>query len=256
MSLPTINLLSKTECINAVNKWQANKGTYTNIKNLIIPTKTFKFTSTDYQWFNKNNDNKYFHIYAGIYKSQFTLIIVPLNSEGKEKELASYLILTLETLDNEIILIEEENIVTQKTITLSKELDITNSIKKSKTPIYNEPLITESQAASNIQEWKNECLNWFYNECTIFEGKRIFNCFTVPTSDIELTNKKYNEIRVFFAFRYSFILQRAVPFLIFIAVDNKDPNSKVSELITNMKDWSQPCPPMCGSLSDFTIFNY
>ncbi len=253
-------MLSKEKCIHAIINWGKTKSNYTKIKKMILPTATFNLSQKDCMWLNENNDNSKFHTYIGDHNNQLILIVVPLHKNGKEVELSSYLTSTLSVLSTDLTLVETEVKTTTKRTTLSKDLKVINYSEEITFPTYNEPTILERASVNDIEQWKNDCLDWFYFECNYHNGKRIFSTFIVPFSDLVKENQEYYEVNIFFGFKESSLYQRTIPVLIFVSTDCNTNHSEIirttgldTELSTNTKDWSQPCPPLCKDIEDFNL---
>jgi hypothetical protein len=151
-------------------------------------------------------------------------------------------------------------VTTVSKTTLSKNLEITKHRKEVDLPVYNKPTITEKASVKGIEKWKNECLDWFYYECNKSEGQNIFRVFTVPFADLTSEDGKQGEVVALFGFKHSSIYQMQIPILIFVT---RDDDAHTAEIIraknnetassTNTKDWSHPCPPMCGDKKDYGL---
>jgi hypothetical protein len=254
-------VLSKEKCIQAINEWNETRTNFSKIKKIIDPTAVFNFTQNDCNWIQEKNKNNNFHTYAGVRNNKFILIVVPLDENGKEIDIDSYLTTKLTDLKDEITLIETDVVTTVSKTTLSKNLEITKHWKEVDLPIYNEPTITEKASVKDIEKWKNECLDWFYYECNHNKGKRIFENFTVPFADLAREDEKQGEVVALFGFKYSSIYQMQIPILIFVTRDDETGDAEIisanikqtannNETIsrTNTKDYSQPCPPLCKDL--------
>jgi hypothetical protein len=260
-------MLTKQECIDAIINWEITRSKYSRIESLIPSGSVFKFTPENLEWITKNNNSDNFHAYVGINDNNLILIIVPLNN-GKEKlDLSFYLTSDLGTLEKELSIIETEVITTTKTTILSKNLAIKKYSEEVEGPGNNEPTIVEAVSVIDIERWKNHYKDWFYCECNDFNGQRIFRSFTVPFSDLNTNNKydkanEYDEVIASFGFKDSFVCERVIPVLIFIAVNS---TTQVSQIIrssdtdplsgTNTKDYSQPCPPMCRLENNFALLS-
>ena len=248
-------MLSKNECIQAFNEWKNAKQDYSKIKEIISPSSVFSFNREQIEWLNTYNKYKNFHIYIGLYKAELILIVVPLDVDGKEIELPSYMIAALLPLDQELNLIEKEEITKVRTTVLSQDLLITSYTEGFKQPTENEPAVNQKTAAQEIETWTNESLDWFYFECTEFKGKRIFNTFTVPFADLGKPDDKIGQVVCLFAFKYAQLYQRLIPTLIFISINTLHLQAQLIEapISTNTYDWSQPCPPFCKDESAFAL---
>ncbi|MBC9796631.1 hypothetical protein [Sinomicrobium weinanense] len=255
--------LTKNECKQAIEAWKLSKADYSEIKNLISPTSVFHFDRKSCDWVNKHNKNKRFYTYIGVHDAQLVLIVVPLDKKGKEEDLSSYLAIPLTPLDKDLILLEKEETVSVKKITLSKHLKIKSVCEEVELPVYNEPAITESISLSEVEQWKDQCLDWFYHECTDYKGKRIFNTFTVPFADL-IEGIEDHGVICLFALKNSDIYNRLIPVLIFVAVNSTTMqgqmmrstiNARGAETVSNTYDWSRPCPPFCREPPDEDLFS-
>lgn len=253
-------MLSKENCKQAINAWEITRHDYSKIDKLINPVSVFSFNRTQIDWLNKNNNNSRFHTYIGVHNDELILITVPLDKNGKEVNLTSYSTSILTPLQKELTLVETDVVTTIKKTTLSKNLKVTNYCEEIKLPTYNEPTITERASVDDIEKWKNECLDWFYNECNNFKGQRVFRTFTVPFADLVKKDEKYDGANVFFGFKHSSIYQRQIPVLIFVAINSKSSEAKIirsttldTEATTNTDDYSHPCPPMCIDSADYVL---
>jgi len=261
-TLEKTDMLNKELCIEAIQRWKLNKSEYEKVETLFSPTAVFNFSEDDCAWLNKHNNNAQFHTYIGIHGKNLILIVVPLDKDGVEVELKSYLTSTLSELKKNITLIEQDKITTTTRTTLNQELEISKISVDSDLPTYNEPVMTERASVHDIENWKNNCLDWFYKECNEFKGLRIFNTFTVPFADLILDSSDYNEVTALFGFKDSVIYQGPIPVLIFVAVHNTSGTAEIlrapsyeDESGTNTKDYSQPCPPMCRASKDYGLLS-
>lgn len=249
-------MLSKEDCLKAVLSWDTAKESYSRTEQLINPVFVFDFEEKDCNWIEKFNDNKaYIYARIGVYREQLNLIITPLDKNGKPKDLEAFLNIPLTPLQKNLVLLEREETVVIKKTTLSRDLDITHCCEETELPVYNNPVLNEKTSLEEIEMWKNNCLDWFYRECTEFNGKRIFRTFTIPFTDLIKDNSKFDKIIAVFGLKYSVIYQRYIPTLIFIAVDTATMQAQIrnaapagtinTDMLSNAYDWSRPCPPFC-----------
>jgi hypothetical protein len=257
-------MLAKEKCIEAINKWGVARSDYSRIELLIPPGWIFNLTQVDCQWIIKNNKANYFHTYAGINENDtMILIVVPLDYEEKEIELPSYLTANLGPLKKGLTVVDTSIITTTQKAILSSVLDLEDYSEEIESVPKNAPSINERTAITDLVKWKNSYLDWFYHECTDFNGKRIFRAFRVPCPDLKIDEGKdgedvYDEVIVTFAFKTSDIYQMDIPILIFIGAGS---NMKYSQIIhskdtdsgTNTRDYSHPCPPMCRLEKSFAL---
>ncbi|WP_281990569.1 hypothetical protein [Aquimarina aggregata] len=255
-------MLSKKQCIKAIQKWKIIRSDYKEIKELIPPIAIFEFSKSDCKWLEDHNKNSKFHVYIGVHINQFILIIVPLEQNGKEQILANYLTSDITLSKDKVTFVETDIIIKTTKTNLNHNLEITHYLEESNASVYNEPTITEKTSVYDIEKWRNESLDWFYNECNYYNGDRIVRAFTVPFPDLSWKDKQYKEVKVFFGFKNSSIYQRLIPILIFVAINNKTGTGEIirsltsgNRVVTNIRDWSQPCPPMCRGLNDYIFLD-
>lgn len=257
-------MLKSEKCKQAIDKWAEVKSDFSKINNLIDPTKGFRFDKSDREWLKNNNNNSQFHIYAGVHEDKFILILVPLDEKGVEIQLDKYLTKKLSKLKYDITLVERDVVTTVSKTRLSKSLEIEKYWQEVDYPVINEPSITEKASAKDIEQWKYNCLDWFFYECNTFKGKYIFNAFTVPYADLESGGEYQNDVVALFAFKHSFVYQKHLPILIFVTTNHKEGNPsdirtgeilRVNQSITltNTDDWAHPCPPLCKNRPSFGL---
>ncbi len=245
-------MLSRQDCITAIGQWGIAKSDYSQIKNLIPSASSFLFTYQDYQWLNTHNAFTYFHTYMGIHNQKLILIVVPLDQDGKEVILNSYLNLELTELQNNITIVEKKVITTINKTTLSTELKITNHRQEIQNPILNAPHLSEPMTLKDILLWEAQYLNWFYQQITVSNAQNVFNVFTVPSIDLDpSTINNGTIIHAFFGFKSNPIFLNVLPTLVFVSSGT---NTNDGEIIqSNSADYSQPCPPMCKDLGSFKL---
>mgnify|MGYP004096769727 CR=1 FL=1 len=251
-------MLSKEQCKLAVNNWKITRPDYSKINELINPTSVFNFSPEDCQWISENSKKSDLHTYIGAFENQLFLIVVPLDTDGTELNLANYLATPLSPLAQELILSETDVVTTTKKTTLSTDLAVTKDVVENDLPTTNEPTITERVSVNDIEQWKNECSDWFYYESTNHGGERIFRTFEVPFADLTTEIEEHDSAVAFFGFKHSAIYNMQIPILIFVSLNSQTAQGKImrnSELVTNTKDYSHPCPPACKNSANYTIFN-
>lgn len=251
-------MLSKEECVQAINNWEIAKSNYLTVSELFNPAAAFNFNQQDCAWINNHNNNSKFHTYIGVNNDELILIVVPLNENGEEIDLDAYLTSILNAQEHDLTLVERDVITTTQKTILSKKLELSKLYEEVELPTYNKPTLKENASLLDIEKWKNECLDWFYCECNDFGGQRIFRTFTVPFADLVKDDNNYNEVVVLFGFKNSTIYNRQIPILIFVAVNSETHHAKIirsSALTTNTKDYSRPCPPGCRKSNSYRIFH-
>jgi hypothetical protein len=252
-------MLLKNDCVLAINQWETARKNYSGIENLIDPKSVFRFNQDARKWFMENSENEHFHVYFGVFDTKLNLIVVPLEANGKERDLPSYMNVVLSPMTQDVVLVEEEVIRKTKKTTISKNHQVVDVREEVQLPFMNEPIIGETKSIFRIQNWFNQCLDWFYYECMTYEGARIFKTFNVSSVDLVSTNPNVSEVYCFFGFRESLIQNMQVPDLIFVAVDSTCMqvmlNGAENVPVTgNIADFSSPCPPFCNKATDYIIF--
>jgi len=251
-------MLKREECRAAISRWNEVRTNYTEIERLFNPSYTFRLDSVQRNWIKENNDNKSFHTYMGVHNDQVVLIVVPLNRDGKEVVLESYVSTNLQGLTDDLKIIEEERTVKRKITKLSSSLDVVSYKEVINYSVENEPQIDEKTSVKEIEAWKNDCLDWFYHECSDFNGQRIFRTFEVPFADLEFANRDIDELVCLFAFKNSDIYRREIPVLIFIGID-VDKNSSLLRSdngetgLESPVDFSSPNPPFKRTEPDYEL---
>ncbi len=183
--------------------WQLTSGklpekNYQTVKSLISPKSVFKFDSDALSWFIQNSANAYFHAYFGVFNSEFMMIVVPLDQLGREVNLLSYLAVPLSPLTENVVLREVEVIKKVRETTISANLSVSSVREEIHSPFISEPLIGISDSVERIRLWSNQCLDWFYYECSTFEGARIFKTFNVNSADLVNGNPNVSKVYCFF----------------------------------------------------------
>jgi len=281
-------MLKKELCLKAIAEWNNAREHYSEIKELITPTSVFTFDKKQCNWVRENNKNSFFHTYIGVYGKKLISIIVPIDRSGSEIDLPEYLTSTIAPLSKDLKLIEREVVTTVKKITLSKDLDITDHQHNVKLPFTNAPTIDQHKSVEEIISWKNNCLDWFYNECIEFNGQRIFKAFVVPMVDLVKNKNNVDEVVCLFGLKQNEIHNRLIPVLIYVShtskikeenltrtskkeafneveslrASEKEAFNEVELLRTSEKDpetgnidnFSSPRPPFGGDIDEFNLF--
>lgn len=254
-------MLSKEKCILAIKQWGKATANFSNIKKIIDPTAIFNFSQDDCDWIKNNNNNSNFHVYVGVHNEQLILIVIPIDKDGKEINLSTYLTTGLTNLTKDITLIETVVVSTVTKTTLSDQLEIKKHWKEVDLPINKEPIISERASVKDIEKWKNECLDWFFYECNESHGKNIFRTFMVPFADLARQDEQQGEVVALFGFKYSSIYKKQIPLLIFVTIADETGDASILRVNnnktydTNTRDWSHPCPPMCKNKSEYILLD-
>lgn len=255
----TNNLLSQKECSNAVAEWATLKCQYELLESMISPISVFNFSVEDCEWIKTHNENKMFHLYMGVHNGKIVLIAVPLNKAGEEITLDQYLNSEITTLESDLVITQEVLTKKIKSTTLSPNLVVTDRNENIQLPFENEPSVRKEISVHEILSWKYQCMDWFYHECNEYEGKRIFNNFLVPLSDLSRDDSEFEKVVCLFALKKSTILDKHLPTLLFVSVDKGSSRARFIEpdqlALENSKDFSTPCPPFCRQNTRFNIFD-
>ena len=250
-------MLEKEECIAAIKRWKDHVKRYEAIQDLIDPLKLFSFNREQINWLRSNNEFDFFHVYMGVLDKQMIIIVVPLDKNGKEKHLKSYVINKLQKMDaGGFRLVEEETTIKSRVAHFSQDLILSDYSEYIELSTVVEPIISLNTAIQEIEAWKNQCRDWFYKECDCEEaGSNVFKAFNVPYTDLSGIGLGIDKVLCLFAFKYSELYGRDIPTLIFIKTDTE---SQLSRLIqsteqSNVYDWSQPCPPFCKDKLKFEL---
>ncbi|MFD1771421.1 hypothetical protein [Sphingobacterium suaedae] len=249
------NFLKEKECSQAIDAWNSMRLKYEHIIELIDPRSGFKFEKGDCQELLKDSSD-YFHAYFGVHHAKVILIAKPLDENGKERKLSKYVYVPYAPMENNLAIIEIDTVTTTKTTILTPDLKISKLTKEIDLPTSNEPLFPEEICVQDIELWKDNCLDWFFRECSEYGGKGIFRFFRVPTVDLAIKGTDYTAVQALFGLKFSMIYQKSYPALIFVST--KDPKTALSEplvgseiftpAVMNSKDYSQPCPPFCKDM--------
>lgn len=247
-------LLPINECRKAIDKWAIVKPNYNELASLIDPYNVLCFSKNDLLWMKTYSDYDSFYMFAAVHNEKLAFIAVPADQNGNLKKLDYYPCLMASHLEEDINLIEKVNI--SKISTLTKDFLL---ISETKTFSYlsheYDPNISVSQAITTIQSWIEQSLDWFYRECTMFDGSRIFNTFSIPVYDLNL-NSTLDKVYCFFGLKKSIVYNMIIPVINFIAIDSSKNQLEIQNEPTplqvgNIGDFSSPCPPFCRKKVEF-----
>jgi len=243
-------MLSKKDCILAINEWEVVRKNYSSIATILDPKSVFCFNIEALNWFKEKSSNDFFHAYFGVSNNELTLIVVPLDESGVELNLPEYLTTSLSPLREEVEL-EEYLSKTFRKATISLESHISEISENTITYSPSEPFISISNAIARIQTWLNQCLSWFEFECNKYNGERIFKTFDVYSAS--LTNCDLNSSKVYCFFGFNESNNMLIPDLIFIAVHAESGNH-CDSFGGILGDYSKPCPPFCNGIVNYNVF--
>jgi hypothetical protein len=251
---PTIieNIFSKIECESAIALWASERSSYDNIEELIEMTQVFNLDVSICAGY-QNKSYIGFHTYLGVFKGlpvigkkKLGLIIVPVKSDGQEESpsvLSGYQVAFLANLQSAINFSESIVRTTTHSTVLSQEITIESYAETKDWNNQQEPYLNEYQAIRDIISWKDQGLDWFYQQCNNNNGANIVQVFDVPFLDVIPASAAVTQIHCFFAFKFSSVINAVVPTLIFSDIINTV--GKIKKTTESILDFSSPCPPFC-----------
>lgn len=245
-------MLSKKDCILAINEWEVVRKKYSSILTILDPKSVFCFNLDALNWFTEKSSNDFFHAYFGVFNNELTLIVVPLDESGVELNLPEYLTASLSRLTEEVVL-EEYISKTFLKATISLESHISDISENTITYSPSIPYISISNAVTRIRSWLNQCLSWFQYECDTYNGERIFKTFEVYSAS--LTNCDLNTSKVYCFIGFNESNNLLIPDLIFVAVCEEPASGNQCDSSGRiLSDYSKPCPPFCYNISNYNVF--
>lgn len=248
-------MLSKKECTKAIALWGNSISKYSKLLKLFKAPCAFHFSAKTVKWISKKNDFKTFNAHLGVYSDQLILIFAPLDKNGAAIKMNKYAFAPFNVLQNDIELLEVDVIHKTTKGHLSQDLSIKDSQVEMSYKGFNEPFLHETEAQAQIRNWKKEGLEWLQYESLEFAGERIVKYFSVPIFDLDPKRDGLNTVVAFLGLRYSQIYNRTIPNLIFVETNDSSSQAKVMKTTvdvnnpedSNSRDYSKPCPPICGS---------
>lgn len=237
--------LNRDEYALATAEWGNCVSNFTAIEQLIPTNYIFEMPKEQLDWIKENNQYKDFCTEVGIYKNNLILIFCPLDEKGQRKVMTAYSYSTLCALDGNLVLQEKQEYTIVKNSVLSSDLRRVDNDESMILPVTDKPIMAQDKAVAAIELWRTEGMDWFYLECTEFEGIRVFKRFYVPATDLCLDKPGLLQIKCSFGLKYNDIYQRMLVTLIFISFYQILENNGSAQTISNTYDWSQPCPPIC-----------
>ena len=247
-----MSLLTYENYTTAVKSWAEVKSNYSEIQQVISPEQVFILSRKQIEWFDKNNEaDDYFRADIGVWENKLVLILTPRTSAGAVKKLDSYEFASLQFLESDLTLKQTKTYTVTSIYTLTKDLSKGKEDSDIDFPLIKEPVTGQVKAVDEIESWKANAMDYLRRESLEFEGKRIFQSFYIPKSDLLHNKEKMHDVFCVFGFKYSAVYERLLATLIFVSNENTD-NQKSSEAVyavqsdpSNTYDWSKPCPPIC-----------
>lgn len=251
---PTVtkNIFSKVDCQTAIALWANEKTSYNNVEELIKISQVF---TLDLSICREYQSKSYigFHTYLGVFnglpgigEKKLGLIIVPVKSDGKEESpsvLSGYQVAFLTKLQSSINFSDKVVRTTTHNTVLSQEIAIESYTETKDWSNEQEPYLNEYQAIRDIISWKDQGLDWFYQQCRSNNGANIVQVFDVPLLDILPASNEVTQIHCFFAFKFSTVINASVPTLIFSDIINTV--GQIKKSTKSILDFATPCPPFC-----------
>ncbi len=249
--------LTKLKCIEAIDKWNdeiVQATTANDIANYIPTLSSFQINRATYDEFISESDDDRFHIYPGIdSNNDLLMILVPLDSNGLEKDLTHYSVGYYSNLTTDVFLEESSITKTTNWIKFSDSFQIADSSSISYTLSPTFPAKNINVAVQNIIAWNNSYLDWF--EIMIqLGGTGIFRAFSTNVNDLKLefTRSHVDLVYCFFGLESNPLIQNSLPNLIFVSdasqaeiiADSQQINEH--DILSNSYDFGTPCPPICG----------
>ncbi|GAB0155547.1 hypothetical protein CHRYSEOSP005_08080 [Chryseobacterium sp. Alg-005] len=229
----------------AVAEWTNCCSNFSRLQSLIPTNYIFNLNLDDINWLKGKNQYKDFCVEMGVYENQLVMILVALDTTGHRKDVNEYPYAVLTELIGDLRLVETQEYTVINNAVLSKDLRKIDNDSDMFFPVANKPLMEQDKAVDAIELWRNEGVNWFFYECSEYEGTRIFKKFYVPADNLTPPKAGLNSFVCSFGLKYSDIYQRMLPTIIFISFYDDLTNEGSIETISNTYDWSQPCPPFC-----------
>lgn len=237
--------LNREEYALATAEWANCLSNYLLIEKLIPTNYIFEMPKEQLDWIRANNEYKDFCSEMGIHDGKVILIFIPMDGKGKRKFLDETPYSVLCALENDLVLQEKQEYTVVKSSVLSNDLRRINNDANMYLPVTDKPVMGQDKAVDAIEAWRSEGMDWFYRECSEFEGTRIFKRFYVPAEDLCLSKPELANIKCSFGLKFNDIYQRMFVTLIFISFYELYQGNQSAKTISNTYDWSQPCPPIC-----------
>ncbi|PKF74213.1 hypothetical protein [Chryseobacterium sp. PMSZPI] len=239
-------MLRKEECQAAMDQWSLHLTHFSELKTKLPTNYIFEINAEYLEWMRKNNKYEEFCAAVGIHNEQVILILCPMDERGFNKDMDQYPCCFLRPLEGDLKLQEVQQYTIVKNALLSSDLQSIDKNSDMTFPISNKPVLEQDKAVEAIEKWRNEGMEWFFQECTDYKGTRIFKRFYVPTADLCLSNIELKKIVCSFGLKYNDIYGRMLVTLVFISFLENLKNTGSSAITeANTYDWAKPCPPVC-----------
>nr|WP_315026977.1 hypothetical protein [uncultured Chryseobacterium sp.] len=239
-------MLRKEECQTAMDQWSLHLSHFPELKKLLPTNYVFEIHAGHLEWMRKNSGYEEFCTAVGVYKDQVIIILYPMDEKGYNKEMDQYPCCFLSPLEEDLKLQEIQQYTVVKNALLSKDLQNIDKNSDMTFPISGKPVLEQDIAIEAIEKWRNEGMEWFYQESVDYKGLRIFTRFYVPTADLCLSNTGLKKIVCSFGLRYNDVYGRMLVTLVFISfLENLQNTGSSAFTEANTYDWAKPCPPVC-----------
>ncbi len=255
LNLPcNMTTLNRDEFSRAVSEWIAVSERYQEVERLIPTSNIFEFDADQVQWLKDKNKCNEFCAEVGVYDGKLILIFCPLDERGYKIDQDEYAFSRLAQCSGDIRLVETKQYTVVKHAVLSNDLQRIDDNSNTYFPVANVPVLEQDKVVAAIESWRNEGMDWFYNESKKYEQtkqRNVFERFYVPSADISSSEsgKTLDKVICSFGLKYSAIFQQTLVTLIFISYYKEDKLENgvgaSVEMISNTYDWSRPCPPIC-----------
>ncbi|KMQ67984.1 hypothetical protein ACM39_10720 [Chryseobacterium sp. FH2] len=244
--------LNRDEFVHATNEWKTYSEKYTDIERLISTSDVVEFNIDQIQWLRDKNKYNQFCVEVGVYNGSLILIFCPIDERGYKIQEDIYPFSPLSKCGGDIRLVETKEYTVVKHAVLSDDLRKIDDSADTYFPIANMPMLEQDKVVEAIESWRNEGMDWFYNECQKYnrtKQKNIFERFYVPSEDLYPPKANLDKFICSFGLKYSEIFQQTLVTLIFISFykpENLENGVGMSvEMTSNTYDWAKPCPPIC-----------
>lgn len=234
--------------LSAVNEWDNTVSNYAEIERLIPLNYVFELSAEQIENLNTQDDyTKNFRLDMGILRGQVVLILVPRDAKGGLKINEEYCYSILESLQHDIELKELKQYTLVNRSILSKDLTKTSTDSDMSFPILSQPAAEQQIAVKEIEDWRDNGMEWFQREDNEFGGKRIFRRFFISKDDLLHDHSSTTNIICSFALKFSDIYQRVLVSLVFISFQKNLLGGEISPdfSISNTYNYARPCPPVC-----------
>ncbi len=233
----------------AITDWENTLSKFSEVERLIPLNYVFELSSEQIQKLNKEDeDPENFRLDIGILnKKELILIFTPRDAKGNVKLISDFTYSVLGSLQNDIELKEVHQYTLINRSTLSKNLTKTSTDSDLNFPILSHPAVEQQEALKEIEEWRDNGMEWFRRENQEFGGKRVFRRFFISKDDLLHDQSSTTNIICSFTLKLSNIYQRVLVSLVFISFQKNLLGGEISNdfSISNTYNYARPCPPFC-----------